>query len=51
MNNTLFVRQISRTANLDSNFILRQFKLGLMARFKEIKSINPKLGQDQTEKN
>ena len=51
MNNTLFVQQLSRTANLDSNLILRQFKLDLMARFKEIKSINPKLGQDQAQKN
>ena len=42
--------QISKTGNLDANLILRQNKLDLMSRFMELKSINPKLGQDQIAK-
>ena len=34
---------MSKTGNLDSNLILRQFKLDLLARFMEIESVNPKL--------
>ena len=39
------MEQISQTENLDSSLILVQHKLELMARFMEIKSINPKLKQ------
>ena len=44
------LEQISETGNLDSNLILRQYQLDLMARFMEIKSVKPKLGQDQKPK-
>ena len=50
MNNTFSLEQISKTSNLDSNFILRQYKIDLMARFMEIKSFNPKLREDQIAK-
>ena len=43
----LFPEKRCETGNFDSNSILRQFKLDLMGRFTEIKSSNPKLGQDQ----
>ena len=42
MNATVFSEQISRTGNLVGNLKLRQNKLKLMARFMDIKSINPK---------
>ena len=45
MNITFSVRQISRTANLHSNLISRQYKLNLMAGFMRIKHENPKLKQ------
>ena len=44
------LEQTSKTSNLDSNLILRQYKLDLKAWFMEIKSINPKLRQDQIAK-
>ena len=47
MKNTISLEQISKTGNLESNLILRQYKLELMARFMEIKFVNPKLRQDQ----
>ena len=50
MNNTFSSKRISQTGNLDSNLITRQYKLDLMARFMEIKSINAKLRQDQIAK-
>ena len=50
MNNTFSLEQISKTGNLDSNMILRQYTLDSMARFMEIKSVNPKLRQDQKAK-
>ena len=50
MNNTFSLAQISKTRSLDSNRILRQYKLALMARFVEVKSINTKLRQDQIAK-
>ena len=50
MNNTFSLEQIYKTGNLDSNLILRQYKLDLMARFTEIKSVNPKLKQNQMAK-
>ena len=50
MNNTFSLKQISQTGNLESKLILRQCELNLLARFMEIKSINPQRRQDQTEK-
>ena len=50
MNNTFPFKQISKTGNLYSLLILRQYKLDLLARFMEIKSVNPKLGNDQIAK-
>ena len=50
MDNTFALEQISRTSNLYSNLILRQNKLDLVARFMYIKSVNPKLGQNQIPK-
>ena len=50
MKNNLSLEQISRTGYLDSNLILRQFKLNLLARSMEIKSVNPKIRQDQMAK-
>ena len=47
MNCTFSLQQISQTGNLDSSLILCKHKLDLMARFMEIKSVNPKLKQDQ----
>ena len=45
MKNTFCLEQISRTGNLDATLILRQNKLDFMARFMELKSINPKMEQ------
>ena len=45
MNNTFSLEQIWRTGTLDANLIPRQHKLGLMAKFMEIKSTNPRLRQ------
>ena len=45
MNNTFSSQQISQTGNLGSNLITRQYKLDLMARFMEIKAMNPRLTQ------
>ena len=47
MNNIFSPEQESKTGNLDSNLIVRQYKLGLLARFLENKYLNQKLGQDQ----
>ena len=43
--NTYSLEQISKTGNLDSDLILRHYKLDLMNKFIEIKSNNPKLTQ------
>ena len=50
MNNFFSSEQISKTGNLAANLILRQNKLDLMSRFVEIKSFNPKRGQDRMTK-
>ena len=50
MNNTFSFEQKSETGNLDSILILRQYKLDLIARFMEIEPINPKLRQNEIEK-
>ena len=47
MNNVFSLEQISETGNLGGNLILRLYKLDLMARFMEVKSINPKLKHNQ----
>ena len=46
MSNTSSFEQISKTSNLDSNLILRQYRLDSVAIFMEIKSANPRLRQD-----
>ena len=50
MKNTFYLEQISKTGNLDSNLISRQYKFDLMARFMEIKTVNAKLKQNQIAK-
>ena len=50
MKNTFSLQEISKTGNLDFNPILWQYKLDLKARFKQIKAVNPHLGQDQIAK-
>ena len=50
MKNTFLQEQISKICNLDSNLMLRQYKVDLMARFMELKSVNPKLNQNQIAK-
>ena len=50
MNNTFSLQQVCKTGNLDSNLILRQHKLDLLTRFLDMKSVDPKLGQDQMAK-
>ena len=47
---TFSLHQISQTGNIDNILILRQNKIDLMARFMEIKPVNPKLRQDQIAK-
>ena len=50
MNNTFSLDKISKTGNLDSNLITRQYKVDVMATFMEKKSKNPKLKQSETAK-
>ena len=50
MNNTFYSERISKTSNLNSNLILCQYKLNLLVRFMELKSVNPRLSQDQIAK-
>ena len=50
MKNTFSLEQIFKKGKLDSNLILRQKKPDSKARFMEIKSVNPKLRQDQIAK-
>ena len=50
MNNTFSLEQRFKTGNLNSNLIPRQYKLDLVASFIEIKSVNPKLRQNQIER-
>ena len=47
MNNSFSVQQISRTGNLDSNLISRQYKLNLMADFMRIKNESPNMKQSE----
>ena len=50
MNNTYSLSKISKTGSLDSSLILRQYKIDLMARFMEIKAMNPRLTQNEIAK-
>ena len=50
MKNNFSLKQISKTGNLDANLMSRQNKLDLMARFMDIKSVKPRLRQDQIAK-
>ena len=50
MNNTFSLEQMAKTGHLNADLILRQHKLKKMAKFKEIKSINPKLKQPERAK-
>ena len=47
MNNSFSLQQISRTGNLDSILISRQYKLNLLADFMRIKYENPKFKQSE----
>ena len=47
MTNNFSLQQISRTNNLDSNLITREYKLNLMAKFVQIKFENPKMRQSK----
>ena len=47
MNNSFSLQQISRTGNLDSNWISRQYKLNLMADFMRFKFEDPKKKQTE----
>ena len=47
MNNSFSLQQISRTGNLDSNLISRQYKLNLLADFMRVKNENPKIKQSE----
>ena len=49
MNDTFSTKK-SKTDNLDANLISRECKLDLLARFMEIKSVDPRLSQDQIAK-
>ena len=50
MNNTFSLQQISRTDNLDSSLISRQYKLNLIADYMRIKYENPKMKQPEIAK-
>ena len=50
MNNTLSLQQISRRGYLAADLIMRQYRLDKMAKFMEIKSINPKTKQSEIAK-
>ena len=47
MNNIFSLLQISRTGNLDSNVISRQYILNLMADFMHVRYKNPKRKQSE----
>ena len=47
MNNSFFLQQISRTGNIDSNSISRQYKLNLMTDFMRVKCENAKMKQSK----
>ena len=45
MNNSFSLEQIAKTGDLNADLVIRQYKLDKMAKFMEIKSINPNLKQ------
>ena len=47
MNNSFFIQQLSRTGDLDSNLISRQYKLNLTADFMRVNYENPKMKQSE----
>ena len=47
MNTTFSQQQISRTGNIDSNFISHQYKPNLVADFMRLKYENPKMEQSE----
>ena len=47
MNNNFSLEQIAKTGELKADLILRQYNLDKMAKFMEIKSINPRLKQSE----
>ena len=47
MNNTSSWQQKSQTVYLHSTLMIRQYQLDLMARFMEVKSINPNLEKSE----
>ena len=50
MKNSFSLQQISQTGNLDSNLVLRQSELDMMARFMEVKTLNPRVIQKEIAK-
>ena len=42
MKNNFSLQQISQTGDLDADLMMKQYKLGKIAKFLEIKSVNPK---------
>ena len=50
MNNIFSLEQIARTGDLNADLIRRQHELDKMAKFIEIKPINPKLKQPEIDK-
>ena len=51
MTNTFSLEQTSKTGNLGNKILLRQYKLDLMAKFIQIKSVNPKIKQSELANN
>ena len=47
MNNSFSLQQMSRTGDLESNLISRQYKINLMADFMRVKYENPKMKQSE----
>ena len=47
MNNTPFLSEINKTANMDPNLLMRHYKLKLMNVFMHIKYQNPKMKQSE----
>ena len=51
MNNAFPLEKIAKTGDLNADLMMRQYKLDEMAKFVEIKSINPKLRKYEIAKN
>ena len=50
MNKNFSLEQLSKTGDLNADLTMRQYKLDKMAKFREIRSINPKLKQSEKTK-